>query len=127
MTTAAFVLGFRGLDEFGAFVAPDDIDALVGTPEQLLLHITSATAQIAMRGIISSPFGVVPHLLGYAPIVIPNLKSSVTSGATGYVRPWPNGPTVINSTVKSEPTQLTFAQTGSALDINYFVLNRPAP
>lgn len=122
------ILGRRG-SELGAFVSPPGVDASTALPSELLLHITSATAQIAMQGIIAGPFPrVVPHILGYAPIIFPNLISVKLVAGFPYVRPFDNTyPPYTNTNVKSEASQFTFSQTGPVLDINYFVYNRPMP
>lgn len=136
MTTNRWILGNRpnpiipGTDEFGVFVSPPGVNALTATPEQLLLHVTSATAQIVMQGIASSPFPrVVPHSLGYEPIVFPNLVSTKLSGGTfSYVRPFDNTfPPYTNSYAQSNISDITFLQSGVVLDINFFVFNKERP
>lgn len=134
-----FILGNRP-GEFGVFASPPGVDAGAATADQLLLHITSAIPQIAMQGVVAAPFPVprvVPHALGYAPIIFPNLISTkILNGGFSYQRPFDNvyGPWT-RSKVKSEATQFTFEQElisfngnpGTALDINYFAITRPIP
>lgn len=126
MKRPRFVFGRRG-DAFGVFVSPPGVDASTADVSNLSLHINSAMAQIAIQGVSAGPFPtVIPHSLGYAPIVIPNLISTDLVGGTfGYVRPFDNAyPPYTNSYAKSEAAQFTLFQTGPALSINYFVLNR---
>lgn len=128
MSIPRFRLGYRG-SESGVFVSPPGVNALTATPEQLLLHVTSATAQIAMQGVAAGPFPrIVPHVLGYAPVIFPNLVSSKLIPGFSYVRPFDNSfPPWTNSKVKSEATQFTFTQSGPVLDIKYFVFNKAMP
>ena len=124
-----FILGPRP-GEFGVFIAPPGVDASTAPADALTLHVTSATAQIAMQGIAEGPFPrVIPHTLGYAPIIIPNLISTnLADGLFGYVRPFDNTyAPYTNSYVRSESNQFTFLQSGPLLSINYFVLNRRFP
>lgn len=111
------------------FISPPGVNAETATADQLLLHITSATAQIIMQGVAASPFPrIIPHGFGYAPIIIPNLISTDIVGGFGYVRPFDNswGP-YTNSNIKSETTQFTVNQTGTVLSVNYFVFDKMAP
>ena len=83
-----------------------------------------------MQGVVVGGFPKeVPHLLGYAPLVIPNLISTkATSGGFNYVRPYDNTfPPYTYSYVKSEIGKITFYQSGVLLDINYFMINKQRP
>lgn len=133
MTIPRFVLGN------GIRISPPGVDATTATPDQLLLHITSATAQVAMQGVIAPPFPkIVPHVLGYSPIILPNLISTKLVGGTfSYVRPYDNtfGPWV-RTRIKSEAAQFIIEQESLPapgpvypipLDVNYIVINRPKP
>lgn len=122
----------------GIAISPPDVDASTAAVDQLLLHITSAIPQLAMQGVATPAFPrVVPHLLGYAPIILPNVMSDKLVGGTfSYVRPYDNtsGPWV-RSRVKSEATQFTIEQenivfnstSATPLNVNYFVYSRPVP
>ena len=137
MKRARYILVRRGAER-GFWVAPPNVDANTATAEQLLLHITSAIPQLAMQGVVAPAFPkIVPHLLGYAPLVLPNLISTKVAGGFSYQRPFDNvyGPW-IRSNVKCEATQLTIDQENlpapgpvyaTPLDVNYFVYNRPIP
>lgn len=130
MTIPRFVFGKRPDNQFGVFISPPGVDASTALAAQLSLHITSATAQLAMQGVVAAPFpSVVPHALGYVPVIFPNLISTGLITGFGYVRPFDNGwGPWLNSRVKSEATQFTFEQTknGAATDlpINYFAFAR---
>jgi hypothetical protein len=127
--TAAFLLGPRGAED-GVFIAPPGVDALTATPEQLLLHVTSAVPQIAIRGTATGPFPqVVPHLLGYVPIAIPNvISTNLVDGTFGYVRPFDNSwaPWTV-SFIPSAVNSIIVNQSGPALAVGYFIYNRRAP
>lgn len=133
MTITRIILGG------GIRISPPGVDAETATPDQLLLHITSATSQIAMQGTVAPPFPrIVPHVLGYTPIVFPNLISTkLVDGSFSYVRPYDNtfGPWV-RTRVKSEAMQLIVEQESLPapgpvypvpLEVNYIVINRARP
>ncbi|MGL5166626.1 MAG: hypothetical protein ACRC9K_12135 [Afipia sp.] len=139
MKEPSFIFGPRPGGENGVFIAPIGIDPRTAPASDLLLHITSATAQIAMQGVVAPPFPrIVPHTMGYAPIVFVNLISTKLVGGTfSYVRPYDNtfGPWV-RSRVKPEATQFTIEQESlpapgpiypTPLDVNFTVFNRPKP
>lgn len=133
-----FILGKRG-SEWGVFISPPGIDAAIAPASSLLLHVTSATSQIAMQGVVAPSFPkVVPHILGYAPIVLPNLISDKITAGFPYVRPYDNSyGDWIRSRIISEPTQFTVLQEyiagggsiipAAPLDVNYFVYNKQLP
>jgi len=129
VTEVAFLLGPRGTED-GVFIAPPGIDARTATPDQLLLHVTSAIPQIAIRGTAAPPFPqLIPHALGFAPFALPNLVSTnLVNGTFGYVRPFDNswGPWT-NTLLQSEITRVGIYQTGPALAVSYFIYNRRAP
>lgn len=131
---ATFILGRREVDgQDGVFVAPPGIDARVAATDDLSLYVTTKIPQLAMTGVISPPFPVVvPHTIGFAPIILPNLISTNAFNAgAGYIRPFDtNYIPGCKSSVKSEATQFTFAQTDSSgriLPINYFAYAIEAP
>ena len=128
MTFPRFIHGKRG-SEFGVFISPPGVDASVASADELTLHITTATAQIAMMGVVAAPFPRdVPHGLGYAPIVLPNLISTKIAGGWTYNRPFDGGwAPYTNSMVQSSSDKLTFIQSGDTLDINFFAFNRALP
>ena len=129
---ASFILGHRDHDdEDGVFVCPPGVDARTATQDEMLLYITTKIPQLAMTGVVSAPFPqIVPHLIGYAPIILPNLVSAdFITHTTGYMRPFDNYDYgVAKSQVKSETTQFTFTQTGGKnIAINYFAYTIPVP
>lgn len=128
---AAFILGHRAYDdEDGVFVGLPGFDAATASQDEMSLYITTKIPQIAKNGVVGGPFPyIIPHAIGFAPIVLINLVSSdLVSNTTGYVRPFDMNtlnPTL--SQVKSEAVALTFLQSGPARSINYFAYTIPAP
>lgn len=133
MRVAGGIIGRRGEGEHGIFIAPPGVDPLTATAEQLLLHISSATSQVAMLGVAAPAFPrYVPHALGYPPFVLPNLISTDMVGGFGYVRPFDNswGPWTF-SAITVDAGALTVEQSyidgPVALNVYYSVFNRRAP
>lgn len=134
MKVAGGIIGKRGAEN-GIFIAPPGVDAETASPEQLLLHLTSSTSQIFMRGVVSAPFpAIVLHSLSYAPIIFPNiLSTSLLDGTFGSVRPFDNSwPPWRNSQIDSSPGYFTVNQTelgdpSTPYDVHFFAFNRPAP
>lgn len=137
-----WILGGRGSGisrELGVFIAPDGVDAETASPDELLVHITSQTAQIWQRGIVAGPFPQdVMHTLGFAPLALPNLVGSDRwdRGQEGYLRPFASGasPWLLTNLI-SKADRLTFNQSqvngiyssGLPAYCNYFMFNRPLP
>lgn len=132
MKVAGGIIGLRGT-EHGIFIAPPGIDAETAAAEQLMLHLTAATAQSAIIGVATPAFPrVVPHLLGYPPIVFPNLISTDIVAGFGYVRPFDNswGPwTHSNIEVGSSAITInqSYVDAAPALNVYYTVFNQRAP
>ncbi len=124
MTVPRLWMGRKGID-FVCNISPQGIDASTATADQLLLSLSSSIPQIAMSGVVSGS-ATVPHTLGFIPFVLPNLIS--TKLGIGYVRPYDNGWSPWTNTLAT-PTasSVVFSQSGSALNVNYYSINRPMP